>query len=259
MSEATRKHGPWGNRLTRHGARTVAVFTAILAGLLAGGAGWATFVGSLSLFILTTILCLGSWLAVLAFFRNPPRNLQPEANRAVAPADGKVIGIERVENEEYVGGPATRVSIFLSVFNVHVNRTPVAGVVDYLSYRRGTFRNALQKEARETNERQALGLRMADGTRVLVRQIAGLIARRIVCPVKEGERLPIGFDYGMIRFGSQTEVSIPDRPSQVFRVHVTIGQVVHGGETIIGAWEPPVMPPEVVRPGTEEAEFDPSN
>ena len=176
------------------------------------------------------------WVFVLSFFRNPSRTPPAGEHQVVSPADGTVISVERVDDEDFIGGPATRISIFLSVFNCHVNRAPVAGVVEYVHHRKGTFKNAMKAEARDSNECQFLGLRMADGTPVLVRQIAGLIARRIVCPVTVGTALPRGYDYGMIRFGSQTEVSVPDRDGAVFEVRVGPGDKVVGGVTVVGMW-----------------------
>ena len=225
--------GLWGDRFTRHGGPVIAVSTLLLGVTGAVSAGFAVRAPWLSG---VTFICFLLWLFVLSFFRNPGRQIPEGADCVVAPADGKVISVTRVDDEEYIGGPATRISIFLSVFNVHVNRAPVAGVVEYLRHRRGTFRNTLDPAARETNECQAIGQRTPDGTPVLTRQIAGLIARRIVCPIEEGHWLEKGFDFGMIRFGSQTEVSIPDRGSRAFRTRVEPGDPIRGGETILGEW-----------------------
>ncbi len=225
--------GPLGNRFTRYGVGPLVTGTVValaLAGLLewlvpeaAGGRWWL-------------LLPAGLWLFLLSFFRNPRRAIPAGDSVVLSAADGKVLDVARIEAEEFIGAPATRISIFLSVFDVHVNRAPVTGRVCYLDYRRGTFRSATQRAARESNECQSIGQEMADGTRVLTRQIAGLIARRIVCPLTEGEQLAQGVDFGMIRFGSQTEISVPDRNGRRFVARVRPGDVVRGGSTVIGEW-----------------------
>ncbi|MEE8142860.1 MAG: phosphatidylserine decarboxylase [Planctomycetota bacterium] len=222
--------GLLGDRLTRHGRGPLLLFSALLLGIAVGsclGPVWLKGVAGLSVAL---------WLFVLCFFRNPRRSVPAGEDRVVAAADGKIISVTPVAEEEFIGGPATRICIFLSVLNVHVNRAPIAGTVEYLEYRCGTFHNALKAESRETNECQLIGLRSAQGTPVLVRQIAGLIARRIVCPLRVGELLEKGFDFGMIRFGSQTEVSVPDRDGRPFQPRVKPGDRVKGGETILGEW-----------------------
>lgn len=223
--------GWFGNRLTRHGTPVIA---------------WITFfcvAGSLSLILLQNeqvriggwAFFGGLWLFCLNFFRNPCR-VAPEGDQPISPADGKVIGVDVVDDENYVDGPALRIHIFLSVFNVHVNRIPVDGEIEHLRYIPGEFRNAVGAEAREVNERQEIGLRSTSGVPILVRQIAGLIARRIVCPLEVGESVKRGFDFGMIRFGSQTEIIIPARDGVAFKSAVKVGDKVHGGKTVLGDW-----------------------
>lgn len=230
--EEPQSRGVGGGLLTRHGKPVVTVSTLLAA------AAVTTFYMSMShsplrssLFCAVALL----WLFVLNFFRNPRRTIPP-GGVVVSPADGTVISVVEVQDDTYVGGPAVRVSIFLSVFNVHVNRAPVAGVVEHLKHRPGTFRSATSAEARETNECQEIGIRIADGTPVLVRQIAGLIARRIVCPLVAGQSLEKGFDFGMIRFGSQTEITLPHRNGTPFKAVVTPGEKLKGGESVIGEW-----------------------
>ncbi|MFQ5653960.1 MAG: phosphatidylserine decarboxylase [Planctomycetota bacterium] len=231
----TERRGPFGDRFTRHGRGALLLSSAILAMAEAGFIA-ASYLGSRWLFGGLALVALLLWAFLLSFFRNPRRRI-PEGDRdVVAAADGKVTSVTEVEEEDFIGAPATRISIFLSVFNVHVNRAPVGGIVERLLHRKGTFRNALDRDARETNECQEIGIRMADDTRVLVRQIAGLIARRIVCPLDEGASIDKGFDFGMIRFGSQTEVSVPARDGRPFQVRVAPGDTVRGGETILGEW-----------------------
>ena len=169
------------------------------------------------------------WLPV--FFRDPVRNgLRGEA-LVIAPADGLVVSVGEVDEPDYLGGRAIRVSIFMSIFDVHVNRHPVNGVVEYRDYRKGRFINASLDKASEGNERMSLGIRGPHG-RVLVRQIAGLIARRIVTDpdvgvaVKQGERL------GMIRFGSRVDTFV----SPGTRINVRVGDRTLAGQTVIGQW-----------------------
>lgn len=147
----------------------------------------------------------------------------------VSPADGRVLGVDEIEQAEWIGGKALRVSIFMSVFSVHVNRFPVGGTVRHKLYRPGKFINASLDKASDNNEAMSIGVLMEDGTRVLVRQIAGLIARRIVCDVDEGDTAMRGARFGMIRFGSRVEVYLP--PGSQFKV--SRGDMVTAGETIL--------------------------
>ncbi len=164
----------------------------------------------------------------LGFFRDPPRRIPSEPGAVVAPADGLVDSVRTNENPEAgeVGGPV--ISIFLSVFDVHVNRAPVAGTVESLSYRPGAFVNAMKTECADCNESNWIFMR-ADGHRVTVRQIAGLIARRIVCRVAPGETVRRGQRIGIIRFGSRTELYLPVGA----QVKVSVGQRVKGAATIV--------------------------
>ncbi|MCL2742155.1 MAG: phosphatidylserine decarboxylase family protein [Oscillospiraceae bacterium] len=169
---------------------------------------------------------------VLAFFRNPRRVAPKEGKAFVSPADGKVMGVETVDGEDFVGDGATRVSIFLSVFNVHVNRVPVAGVVRHVGYRKGRFLPAYRKDASNFNERGTIHVEGDDGFRVVVHQVTGLIARRVVRWVKEGDRLERGERFGLIRFGSCTEVIVPAGAS----VCVKPGDKVKGAKTVLGRY-----------------------
>ncbi|HET8579299.1 MAG TPA: phosphatidylserine decarboxylase, partial [Methylomirabilota bacterium] len=141
--------------------------------------------------------------AFLGFFRDPERTPPDLPGAVVAPADGRVMGVVEVE-DEWVG-PAVRVSIFLSPLDVHVNRAPVAGLVRAVDFRPGRFRAAYRPEASEANERCTVSLE-GDAARVAVRQIAGVLARRIVCRVRPGDKLGLGERYGLIRFGSRTDL-----------------------------------------------------
>ena len=165
-------------------------------------------------------------LFVLYFFRDPERTVPPGRDVVVSPADGRVVSVGPVAEEGFMGGPATRVTIFLSVFDVHVQRAPLGGQVGDYSYRAGAFLPAWREEASDGNERATLGIETGEGP-VVVRQIAGLIARRIVTYPREGDRVAKGDRIALIRFGSRVDLFLPpDWP-----VAVEPGDVVRGGET----------------------------
>ncbi len=165
-------------------------------------------------------------LFVTYFFRDPERTLPAGEHVVVSPADGKVMSVGLVEGEDFMSGAATRVTIFLSVFNVHVQRAPLGGEVGHYAYRRGGYLAAWREEASAENEAASLGI-AAEAGPVLVRQIAGLVARRIVTYPRKGDRVARGDRIGLIRFGSRVDLFLPpDWP-----VSVEPGDVVRGGET----------------------------
>ncbi|MHB8157031.1 MAG: phosphatidylserine decarboxylase family protein [Desulfocucumaceae bacterium] len=172
----------------------------------------------------------GSMLLFTAyFFRNPRRSIPGDNKAVLSPADGVVMSVSRVREDKFLHGEATKVSIFLSVLNVHVNRMPVAGRIDYVSYIPGKFLPAFKSHASEINERNYIGID-STGLKVLVCQVTGFIARRIVCYAKCGDWLDRGQHFGMIKFGSCTEIYVPEG----IRIMVGPGDRVRGGETIIG-------------------------
>ncbi|OGR15246.1 MAG: phosphatidylserine decarboxylase [Desulfobacterales bacterium RIFOXYA12_FULL_46_15] len=173
-------------------------------------------------FALTLFIC---W-----FFRDPDRDIPKDGKGLISPADGKVIVVEKQSGCEYLTGPCIKVSIFMNVFNVHVNRVPYDGVVQKIQYSPGKFINASFDKASIHNERNALIVKTADGRDYAVVQIAGLIARRIVNCVKEKEKIIKGDRYGMIRFGSRLDLYLP----QDFEAAVQIGERTKAGATIIG-------------------------
>lgn len=163
------------------------------------------------------------------FFRDFNRSMPYDPNILYSPADGTVMGVEEIYDEEYLNEPALKLTIFLSVFNVHVNRSPIDGEIKYQRYTCGQFVPAYAKEASFENERHAIG--MDNGRmRVLVIQVAGLLARRIVSWVTVGHDLKQGERYGMIKFGSSTELIVPKN------VEITVkkGDTVVGGITVVG-------------------------
>lgn len=168
-------------------------------------------------------------LFFIYFFRNPARSMPYDPNILYSPADGTVMAVEDIYDDEYLNEPATKVTVFLSVFNVHVNRSPIDGEIKYQRYTCGQFVPAYKKSASFENERHAIGLdngRM----RILVTQVAGLLARRIVSWVTLGHQMKQGECYGMIKFGSSTELVVPKN------VEITVkkGDTVVGGVTVMG-------------------------
>ncbi|MBI3098772.1 MAG: phosphatidylserine decarboxylase family protein [Planctomycetes bacterium] len=168
------------------------------------------------------------------FFRDPERSIPAGPGLLVSPADGTVTEIAEVDEPEFIGGKAHKIGIFLSVFNCHVNRAPCAGRVGYVRYRPGKFLNAMNLESSSRNENNYIGLIDTDagGLRVGVKQIAGLIARRIICACAVEDRLERGTRIGMIKFGSRTELYLPAGAG--FRPEVRLGDKVRGGKSILG-------------------------
>lgn len=175
------------------------------------------------------VFFLAVTLFVLWFFRNPNRVTPEDEKAVISPADGRVIKIEEVE-EEMLKGKVIKVSIFMNIFNVHVNRAPCAGTVKKISYRKGKFFPANLDKASALNERNSVLIETVDGRQILTIQIAGIIARRIVCWVKEGMEIQQGERFGLIKFGSRLEVFMPFDST----IHVKVGDKVSAGETRIG-------------------------
>ena len=175
-------------------------------------------------------------LFCLYFFRDPERVAPDREGVLVAPADGRVVSVVMAvppSELEMGSGPRWRVAIFLSVLDVHVNRVPISGTVTRIAYRHGKFLNASVDKASTDNERNALAIRLADGREIAVVQIAGLIARRILCDVREGDAVRTGARFGIIRFGSRTDLYLPEGVLPL----VSEGQLMIGGETVIAELE----------------------
>ncbi len=185
--------------------------------------GWINWIG--------LILTLGLLYIILQFFRNPKRNTVVDINTIIAPADGKVVVIEEVEEPEYFKGKRLQISIFMSPFNVHVNRYPISGKVNYVKYHAGLYLVAWHPKSSTDNERSTVVVGNEKGE-VLFRQIAGALARRIVYYAKEGDQAEQGKEFGFIKFGSRVDVFLPVGT----KVNVQLEQVVRGGETIIASW-----------------------
>jgi phosphatidylserine decarboxylase len=195
----------------------------IPAGVVTSIAFFAGFAWVAALLFLLTLFV--TW-----FFRNPERTVTDHPGQIISPADGKVIRIEQVNGEARSGQSLLKVSIFMNVFNVHVNRIPYSGEVISIRYKNGKFLSANLDKASEFNERNTVMIRAADGREIVTVQIAGLIARRIVCWLKEGAKVEKGERFGLIRFGSRVEVFLPFGSTLL----VKIGDKVRAGETPIG-------------------------
>ena len=175
------------------------------------------------------------WLAtlfVLQFFRDPPRSLPADPGLVCAPADGRIVVVEKTE-DPFANRPALKISVFMNVFNVHSNRAPVDGEVIDVNYHRGGFVNAALDKASLENERNVLQIRMDGGGELTCVQIAGLVARRILCYVKPGDRLIKGERFGFIRFGSRVDLYLTPQA----RARVTVGDKVYAGETVLAELE----------------------
>jgi phosphatidylserine decarboxylase len=201
--------------------------------------GWAYVAGTAAAALAVAVLAgwwsIPLWLAaafVLQFFRDPPRTLPRDARAVVAPADGRIVAVERAR-DPWLERDAIKVSIFMNVFNVHSNRSPVDAQVKQAWYSAGTFVNANLDKASLENERNALWLKRADGADFTCVQIAGLIARRIVCYAKPGDTLSRGQRFGFIRFGSRVDLYVPPGAS----VSAALGEKVYGGSSVLAIME----------------------
>ena len=209
-------------------AREGLLFIAIAAIVAIGGFGFAITRRSWGLWLAAfVLLLLALWVAY--FFRDPERTGERGPSLVVSPADGKLIMITEVEEPSFIQGRAIRLSIFMNVFNVHVNRYPVDGVVKYVHYNKGKFFNAAAEKSSLENEQMSVGIQTGS-YRLLVRQIAGLIARRIVTYSKPDERVRQGDRMGIIRFGSRVDVFLPHGST----VRAKLGDVTTAGVTILG-------------------------
>jgi len=209
-------------------AREGLIFIVIAALIAAGGYALALNRRSWPLWLLAFVLTLlALWVAY--FFRDPERTGARGTELVIAPADGKVVQVADVDEPAFVQGKARRISIFMNVFNVHVNRYPVTGTVKYVHYNKGKFINAAADKASLENEQSSIGLEDESGHRLLVRQIAGLIARRIVTYSKVGDRVTQGERLGIIRFGSRVDVFVPPDAN----VAVKVGQATYAGVTVL--------------------------
>jgi phosphatidylserine decarboxylase len=234
-------------RFTRHGFREMLIgaFAFVIVATVLGFTGWWW----------VALIFVPVLIFLFAFFRDPERHVTAEQHAMVSPADGKVSDITEVEHDELLGGPAVRIGIFLSVFNVHVNRSPCDGRVLSIHYKKGKFINALKhNDASSQNESNTVVLGEATTGKpiAVVKQIVGLIARRIIFTAEKGEAVQRGQRIGMIKFGSRTELSIPKWLAPEVRVEV--GQTVRGAADVIAVLGNPIHT-DVVK--VDDEEFEP--
>ena len=168
-------------------------------------------------------------VTVLQFFRSPYINVEANENNIICPADGKVVVIEETEETEYLKDRRMQVSIFMSPINVHVNRNPIGGIVKYMKYHPGKFLVAWHPKSSTDNERTTVVIENENGLKILMRQIAGALARRIVCYPLKGDQVKQGEEFGFIKFGSRVDVFLPLSA----KINVKLGDVVKGGITVI--------------------------
>ncbi len=217
--------------LARDGLKEMLLSTVILGGLAAGCAYLAMH-GSWIWWIPSAIL-FGLWVFTIAFFRDPHRRIPIDEGVMVSPADGKITEVTRLPSYDGIDGPALKISIFLSVFDVHINRMPCAGRVVKTHYQPGEFLDARHPECGIRNESNTITLEPGDGFGgpVIVRQVAGLIARRIICNVKAGDAVDRGQRLGLIKFGSRTDLIVPDQGG--LEPQVRVNDMVRGGSSIL--------------------------
>jgi phosphatidylserine decarboxylase len=176
------------------------------------------------------LLAILLWITILQFFRNPQRNISVQEKKVLyAPADGKIVVIEKTHESEWLQEDCMQISIFMSPINVHVNRIPLDSEVEYYKYHPGKYLVAWHPKSSTDNERTSLGLRASNGARILLRQIAGALARRIVCYSREGDTVLQGQEFGFIKFGSRVDIFVPLNTE----IMVQLGQKVSGNVTAI--------------------------
>ena len=228
----------------RWGLAELLAFSVLWFGLAIAQLAWMTIGPPLWAMVL---LGLGSLAAAVVgalcvwFFRDPRRRVPTDPNVLCSPADGTIAEIVELSDHPYIGGPAVRIGIFLSIFNVHINRAPAASRVIRLAYVPGKMLNALRPESARENERMEIYLEQTDGPAdrpprgLIVHQITGAIARRIVCDAKPGEELAAGEKFGMIKLGSRTELILPNEDGLV--IACDIGDKVQAGQTVLARYE----------------------
>ncbi|MCT4588670.1 MAG: phosphatidylserine decarboxylase family protein [Carboxylicivirga sp.] len=210
----------------KEGFGTIFIALAVLLALNAG----VYFLAGVDVTQYTTLASFIVFALVLNFFRNPKRDAIIQDGAIVAPADGKIVTIEEVEEDEYLKTKCLQVSIFMSVFNVHINWFPIKGIVKYFRHHNGRFMAAYLPKSSTENERTTVVIEDRKGTQVLLRQVAGAMARRIVCYAEEEKNIEQGQEMGFIKFGSRVDLYLPLDS----RIDVKIDQKVVGRQTIIG-------------------------
>jgi phosphatidylserine decarboxylase len=200
------------------------ILAAMFATLITAVLGWAA----------VAILLLAITLLIAHFFRDPERVSIAGENDIISPADGRVIEVKKVRSARFTDKPAMKISIFMSVFDVHVNRIPISGTIEGIYYRKGRFMAANLAQASDENEQNWLWIRSDSSADIVITQVAGLIARRIVCWPETGDRVVQAERFGMIRFGSRMDVYVPENSE----ILVSPGRHVYAGETVLCRMNP---------------------
>ena len=176
------------------------------------------------------LLMIGLTVLTISFFRDPERTPPEDENLIISPADGRVVLIKEIDEQIYLKSKATQISIFLSPLNVHVNRNPVSGKLEYLKYHPGEYLMAWNPHASELNERADFGVLHSSGTRIFFKQITGFLARRIVYHINKGDQLKAGERFGIMKFGSRMDVIVPSN----VEIKVKTGDITKAGVSVIG-------------------------
>ena len=223
--------------LTKYGWPEVIAFPAgVLAVMVILLLGGTTFLPLWAVALIEALLAV-AFIWFLTFFRDPYRHCPSDKNVLLAPADGQITNIETVEENSFIGSTALRLGIFLSIFDVHINRAPCNAKVERITYRKGRYKNAKSPRSGRINESNDIGLVRTDSPpdKLLVRQISGAIARRIVCEIAEGQEISSGEKFGMIKFGSRTELYVPLRisdPSGTGATDLRLKCLVRAGDKV---------------------------
>lgn len=210
--------------LTKYGYFTIGAVVIIAFAIIASGIFFN------NVYLKYFLIGFGIFLIIFTmnFFRDPERTIPQEKNIVVSPADGKILFVKDVVDDKFINGPAKMISVFMSPLNVHVNRIPITGKVDYLKYHKGEYIAAFEDKASEVNERSEIGITSEHG-KVLFTQVAGFVARRIVYDLKVGDSVAMGNRFGMIKFGSRCDVIVPAE----WEPKVKKDDIVTAGETIL--------------------------
>jgi len=223
--------------LTKYGWPQVVLFPALqLAAMVIALLAWPRSLSVWGIIAVETIFAV-VLVWVLSFFRDPHRLSPSDETVLLAPADGRITDIEIVEENSFIGGKAMRLGIFLSIFNAHINRSPCNVKVEKITYKKGKHKNAMNPTSGRVNESNDLEMTRIDSPqdRLIVRQISGAVARRIVCEAKQGQKLTGGEKFGMIKFGSRTELYLPAREN--VKCLVRVGDKVKAGLTPLVKYE----------------------
>ncbi len=218
--------------MTLHKEGTASILIALLFGAIVNFCTYYFAPNTLWLQVFGIVLSAFVLIIILQFFRKPLFEIQKNDSILLAPADGKVVVIEEVEETEYFKDKRIQVSIFMSPFNVHINRNPITGIVRYAKYHAGLYLVAWHPKSSTENERTTVVYEKSNGVQILMRQIAGALARRIVYYVKEGDKVEQGAEMGFIKFGSRVDLFLPLGT----KIDVKLNDVVKGGKTSIASF-----------------------